>query len=180
MFQASPKSPQHNAPDLIFIKAMEGIAEEEDDTSEPKVFLIAKKRAFIIRIATHVVNLRDVIITASLMYFSEDKREHREVSFVNTDPLEYKTCCNASGTEIAIEVRINALSSQHQGSLFFVNIQIQHATGTYVLHSPPLHAVSKTDSSASGQIKRKRPITEVIQEALQRMETIECTVRTFL
>jgi len=101
------------------------------------------------------------------------------VTFVNIFPFEYKTRSNVNGTEMEVEVIIHALSSQHQGSLFCVLIEVKDDLTNAVsrIASAPLKVVSKTDSLSAPVITQdgeRKTMTEMLVSGLRVLEFNEC------
>jgi hypothetical protein len=101
-----------------------------------------------------------------------------KVTFVSTFPIEYKSRVNAEGTELEIEAIVYALSSQHQGRLFSVIIEVIENVGQYrhIVATVPLKVVSKSDSLSATLATpegHKTTIAEMLGTSLNQIELSE-------
>lgn len=178
-----PLSPSTN---VVFINKLEGLLYQRDkDNDHENLAVIVKNHVLTVLIETRdiiEVNFLDCTMKAAL-YYAEEKRNgadmEKEVSFVNINPLEYKSHATCGGSSLVVEVKVHTLSSQHQGSHFIVAFNITNETTrrSYEVRTPPLRVVSKVDHAHSQSVitaqKKKAEKNEKLIRALQEVEISE-------
>lgn len=157
---------------------------ESPEDPTPTAYIAVKKQPFFITLQSsstrHDVFLH-CVVKISLRYYDCNRRTMSmdTVSFVHTFPFEYKTRAKEDGTEMEIETVIHSLSSQHQGSLFCLVIEVTDKSNQSTLAqilTAPFRVISKTDSlsvtmaTAEGQ---KKTVSEVLTENLRAAEIKE-------
>lgn len=143
--------------------------------SNKKVFSVLKNQPFQLTLrlksATPAFNFSNSSLVAILVY---DVESSKPVHFVRSSPLEYQTRVvdtdnNVSDT-VTIDIRISALSSQHEDSFFKIKFTLKNLT----VLSDAIRVVSKpaqlpSYKSAQGKTKKRTP-NERINETLARIE----------
>eukprot|EP00026_Physarum_polycephalum_P009385 Phypoly_transcript_09507.p1 GENE.Phypoly_transcript_09507~~Phypoly_transcript_09507.p1 ORF type:complete len:204 (+),score=20.83 Phypoly_transcript_09507:146-757(+) len=162
----------------------EGIVENdiEDEEYPSSTYIAIKKQPFYTTIAAHDRPgfFSNCTTKISLNYYDVNSHSVTQdlVTFVSTHPIEYKTRINFNGTEMEVEAIIYSLSSQHQGALFSVVIEVLESVShhKHVIATVPFKVVSKTDSlSATVPTPegRRKTITEMLGAALNKVELAE-------
>ena len=129
------------------------------------VHIVVKNQPFFMQVALvchdpvyfPVFNFHNVTCTAVLVY---DTAELKEVDYLKSRPLNYQTFLGSEPNQATLELSISSLSSQHENSLFRVQLKLidnatrQEYQGISAL-SLPIKVISKP-----GVLKRKRQKTE--------------------
>jgi len=166
---------------VLMIEKYEGALEEPRAKDSAKTLLVTKRYPMKMKIGSieNVVNFRDVTVDASLQYH-EKSGAAREVTFVKTNPMEWKCRPTSNGCELDVDIKFQVLSSQHQGSLFFIQFQMHDISSNiiYELKTLPLRIVSKIDKhhamiAAAATSTKKAPTTDSVSGVLHRMEINE-------
>ncbi|PRP81716.1 hypothetical protein PROFUN_10816 [Planoprotostelium fungivorum] len=127
---------------------------------ETELHVVAKAIPFIIGLAADGMSFHDIDIHIKLFYDDDLEEEHvsrkkrklpssagREVEAPRSSPLEHVTHINEEGNHASVEIKINVLSSQHEGSYFRVRFLFTQKDdeGQVIseLHSNPIKVVSK-------------------------------------
>eukprot|EP01114_Cavostelium_apophysatum_P016425 TRINITY_DN4669_c0_g1_i1.p1 TRINITY_DN4669_c0_g1~~TRINITY_DN4669_c0_g1_i1.p1 ORF type:complete len:318 (+),score=72.63 TRINITY_DN4669_c0_g1_i1:90-1043(+) len=145
------------------------------------VFFVAKNIPFNVMVSS-TVNLATNPITCRLFYDFAKESDLKEVETLKCQPMEYVSHVNETGDKATVEIRVNVLSSQHEGALFRLRFSVSDGKkkGCEVF-SHPIKIISKR-----AQVKRmiaknevaptepipgpKRATTDQITDALSRLE----------
>jgi len=86
------------------------------------VYVVVKKSPFQVPVALKncSLSLKQLAFDITLIYDMPDY--NKEVAYVSTKPVDYKSCINDLGDEITFDPKISALSSQHEDSFFRLKI----------------------------------------------------------
>jgi len=167
----------------ICISKYEGVLEDDlVDTRLCSSYVVIKKQPFFTSLVAFGLPtlFLDCSVKLTLNYY--DAKNHSasvdQVSFVKIFPIEYKTRIGETGGAMEVEITIHSLSSQHQGALFCVVIEVTDNCNksVNVITTVPLKVVSKTDSLSatiptSGG--HRKTITELLGEGLNKVEISE-------
>jgi len=126
------------------------------------VYIVVKNAPFFLQIGivepifcNQLIDLNKFGFEAVLMYDSEDS-ESKDVDYVKAKPVEFKCTVSEGGDQLAVELRIKVLSSQHENSFFRVKVlALDPTTGIPIspflmVISEPIKVISKPE-----QLKKK-------------------------
>jgi len=126
---------------------------------QKKVHVVIKNHPFVIIVS--FPNLPKITILAKLFYdFNDSNEEKKEVDFIKVPPMDYRV--HADAGKATVEVKLKALTSQHEGVLFRVLLQINSADSEQTqLFSEPIRVISKLgqiskQKSKESKLSRKR------------------------
>jgi hypothetical protein len=161
-------------PRLVFLK-QESLAKEKyaKEGREKEVHVVVKNAPFILELALvndpgtpHAYNVRGVSFETELCYDQDGPTElSRPVTFLKTPPIQCKvTVSDPVGGVVQLQLRLAALTSQHEDSFFCVHVFVhENLNGPRIpgvrLVSQPIKTVSKVDQIRSfrkARSKRKR------------------------
>jgi len=123
-----------------------------EDGSQRSFHNVAKNGIFSLVIAqttnnppgTPLIKFSNLVIVCTLVY---DQNREKPVEAISQKPMEYKLTSLQGGTELRIDARIKVLSSQYEGSLFCVNVQMydkdRNAIPDLCVYSNPIRVRSK-------------------------------------
>lgn len=150
------------------------------------IHVVIKNSPFIVQIGVVKnceIDLNHVAFEATLLY---DTEGDKGVDFVKIKPVEYKCVPSEAGDQVAIELRIKVLTSQHEDMFFKVSIQghdpvsKQEIPNLLVITSP-IKVISKpeqlkkrqpapTNPSTASTMSKKRTVNDMVVEAITRIE----------
>jgi len=121
------------------------------------------------------IDLNHVAFEAALLY---DTEGDKGVDFVKVKPIEYKCVPSEAGDQVAIELRIKVLTSQHEDMFFKVSIQGQDPVTKQDIPNlrvttAPIKVISKPEQLKKRQpppISKKRTVNDMVVEAVTRIE----------
>eukprot|EP01112_Ceratiomyxa_fruticulosa_P011779 TRINITY_DN3229_c0_g2_i3.p1 TRINITY_DN3229_c0_g2~~TRINITY_DN3229_c0_g2_i3.p1 ORF type:complete len:279 (+),score=66.06 TRINITY_DN3229_c0_g2_i3:415-1251(+) len=157
---------------LELIKQDAVAVENQAETGKQNVHVVVKNQPFniVISSANKTFNFNQASVKAKLFY---DQNPPKAVDFIQQEPLQYVNTVSPNGAEVSVETKISILSSQHQGSLFTVLMNITDSTSneTYAIGSFPIRIVSKIDhiKKEGGEPIKKKSFNEVLHERLHSM-----------
>jgi len=118
------------------------------------------------------VDFNQIAFDAQLIY---DCDGDKEVDFVKVKPLEFKSTPSENGQILDTELRIKVLTSQHEDMLFKIRIAgsnpitREEIPGLAVISSP-IKVISKPEQLKKRQPNKKRSLTEMLVETINRIE----------
>lgn len=122
-----------------------------------EVHIVSKSLAFDVILRTSGIDLRGAQIFVQLFYDADSSAHHKPVDRVKAEPLTSRIFVVEESEKISCDIKINALSSQHEDSLFRLRVLVVEAGGTATqAFSDPIKVVSKP-SLAKKSKKRDRP-----------------------
>jgi len=162
------------------------------------IHVVIKNSPFMVHMAAARncdLDLNHVAFEASLLYDTEGEKG---VDFVKVKPIEFKCTPNETGDQVAVELRIKVLTSQHEDMFFKVRIQGQDpVTKQDVPHlkiiTSPIKVISKPEqlkkrgsnavanpaaasvapvaaTGAAATNSKKRTVNDMVVEAVTRIE----------
>lgn len=142
------------------------------------IHVVIKNSPFIVQIGVAKnceIDLNHVAFEASLLY---DTEGDKEVDFVKVKPIEFKCVPSEAGDQVAIELRIKVLTSQHEDMFFKVNIQGQDPVTKQDIPNlrvitAPIKVISKPEQLKKRQpppVSKKRTVNDMVVEAVTRIE----------
>lgn len=144
------------------------------------IHVVIKNSPFIVQIAVAKnceIDLNHVAFEAALLY---DTEGDKGVDFVKVKPIEYKCVPSESGDQVAIELRIKVLTSQHEDMFFKVSIQGQDPVSKQDIPNlrvitAPIKVISKPEQLKKRQpppaaASKKRTVNDMVVEAVTRIE----------
>jgi len=142
------------------------------------IHVVIKNSPFMVQFAVAKnceIDLNHVAFDATLLYDTEGEKG---VDFVKVKPIEYKCAPNETGDQVAMELRIKVLTSQHEDMFFKVRIQgldpvtKQEIPNLKVL-TCPIKVISKPEQLKKRQPpppSKKRTVNDMVVEAITRIE----------
>jgi len=121
------------------------------------------------------IDLNHVAFDAALLYDTEGEKG---VDFVKVKPIEFKCAPNETGDQVAMELRIKVLTSQHEDMFFKVRIQgLDPVTKQEIPNlkaiTSPIKVISKPEQLKKRQPpppSKKRTVNDMVVEAITRIE----------
>jgi len=99
---------------------------------------------------TPLIKFSNLVVVCTLVY---DQNRQKAVEIISQKPMEYKLTSLQGGTELRVDARIRVLSSQFEGSLFCVYIQMLDKDRNVIpelsLYSHPIRVRSKIKSASA-------------------------------
>jgi len=141
---------------------------------QKKVHVVVKNHPLVIVVSTSE-NLNYSVIKAKLYYdFLTNSEQKRQVIALKTDPLQYAVHTDTLGKKATAEIIINTLSSQHEGMLFRVMIQVTSRTdGIVELFSLPIRVVSKPCKNKRVAETQEIESTEALLKGSKKKRTLK-------
>jgi len=144
----------------IFISSQTGKEEKIlfEDGSQRLFHHVAKNAVFSITISQRVnktpksslINFFNLGVVCALVF---DQKRQKPVEAMTVKPMEYKLIPSQNGRQLRIDARIKVLSSQYEGSLFCIYIQMvdenKNPIPDLCLFSHPIRVRSKVKPSVS-------------------------------
>lgn len=142
------------------------------------IHVVIKNSPFIVQIGVSKnceIDLNHVAFEAALLY---DTEGDKGVDFVKVKPIEYKCVPSEAGDQVAIELRIKVLTSQHEDMFFKVAIQGQDPITKQEIPNmrvltAPIKVISKPEQLKKRQPppqSKKRTVNDMVVEAVTRIE----------
>lgn len=142
------------------------------------IHVVIKNSPFIVQIGVAKnceIDLNHVAFDATLLY---DTEGDKGVDFVKVKPIEYKCVPSEAGDQVAIELRIKVLTSQHEDMFFKVSIQGQDPVTKQDIPNlrvitAPIKVISKPEQLKKRQpppVSKKRTVNDMVVEAVTRIE----------
>eukprot|EP01117_Protostelium_nocturnum_P004017 TRINITY_DN1528_c0_g1_i3.p1 TRINITY_DN1528_c0_g1~~TRINITY_DN1528_c0_g1_i3.p1 ORF type:complete len:283 (+),score=83.69 TRINITY_DN1528_c0_g1_i3:124-972(+) len=127
---------------------------------EKELHIVAKVIPFIVHVSTKGISLHEHPLGVKLIYDYDNENEaHKEVGGHKMKLLEYIAHVASEGNKAKVEIKINALSSQHEGTYFRVAFSVanpHNSSQPLQVISQPIKVVSKkTRASKSGEKMEK-------------------------
>eukprot|EP01133_Synstelium_polycarpum_P013900 gene13900-16400_t len=150
------------------------------------VHIVVKNTSFVLKIRSldlNVINFSNSHVKAGLYYANEPMKE---VSFIQTPPITYVGSSCQDGEIFSMDIKISILSSQHQGNLFYVMLNVTDAKNTTAGHvylSHPIRVVSKVDhikKDPNGGCEKKQTFIDILTERLNTLENIHVAQSSLL
>jgi len=171
----------------LSITKQDSLAKDTISVSGQKrdLHIVAKNVPFTLHVLSSA-NLNSSPLTAKL--FFDRQGEEKEVEALKASPVEYTAHIDETGHRAVLEVRVNVLSSQHEGVNFFIRIRTVDNGRPLETVTNPMRVISKRrqavkivqrkqekqQAAATGAnlplSGTKRPLSEVISETLTRLE----------
>ena len=158
-------------PGEVKIVRQTSLAQEgTENPLRPAVHVVVKNQPFMLQaevVCFHdvyktVFNFQALTLVACLVY---DTADYKPVDYLRKKPLSYQVVVSSEGQQANIDLQISTLSSQHEGTLFRVRLDLADASGEIypglsVMSSPikviSKPAVLKTNNPAATRAKRTR------------------------
>jgi hypothetical protein len=144
------------------------------------IHVVIKNSPFIVQIGVAKnceIDLNHVAFEANLQY---DTEGDKGVDYVKVKPIEYKCVPSEAGDQVAIELRIKVLTSQHEDMFFKVSIQGQDPVTKQDIPNlrvltAPIKVISKPEQLKKRQPpppanNKKRTVNDMVVEAVTRIE----------
>lgn len=142
------------------------------------IHVVIKNSPFIVQIGVAKnceINLNHVAFDATLLY---DTEGDKGVDFVKVKPIEFKCVPSEAGDQVAIELRIKVLTSQHEDMFFKVLIQgqdpvTQQDIPNLRVVTAPIKVISKPEQLKKRQpppSSKKRTVNDMVVDAVTRIE----------
>jgi hypothetical protein len=142
------------------------------------IHVVIKNSPFIVQIGVVKnceIDLNHVAFEAALLY---DTEGDKGVDFVKVKPIEYKCVPSEAGDQVAIELRIKVLTSQHEDMFFKVAVQGQDPVTKQDIPNlrvitAPIKVISKPEQLKKRQpppVSKKRTVNDMVVEAVTRIE----------
>lgn len=142
------------------------------------IHVVIKNSPFIVQIGVAKnceIDLNHVAFEAFLLY---DTEGDKGVDFVKVKPIEFKCVPSEAGDQVAIELRIKVLTSQHEDMFFKVAIQGQDPVTKQDIPNmrvitAPIKVISKPEQLKKRQpppASKKRTVNDMVVEAVTRIE----------
>jgi len=142
------------------------------------IHVVIKNSPFIVQIGVAKnceIDLNHVAFEAALLY---DTDGDKGVDFVKVKPIEYKCVPSEAGDQVAIELRIKVLTSQHEDMFFKVSIQGQDPVTKQDIPNlrvitAPIKVISKPEQLKKRQpppASKKRTVNDMVVDAVTRIE----------
>ncbi|EGG17790.1 putative transcriptional regulator [Cavenderia fasciculata] len=146
------------------------------------VHVVVKNTSFSLKIRSldmNIINFANSHVKVNLYYANDPMKE---VSFIHTPPIQYVgSSCN-NGEMFSMDVKISILSSQHQGNLFYLMMNINDAKSSYpqphIYLSHPIRVVSKVDhikKDVNGACEKKQTFIDILTERLNKIESLQAS-----
>jgi len=147
------------------------------------IHVVIKNSPFIVQIGVAKnceIDLNHVAFEATLLYDTDGGE--KGVDFVKVKPIEYKCVPSEAGDQVAIELRIKVLTSQHEDMFFKVSIQGQDPITKQDIPNlrvltAPIKVISKPEQLKKRQPiplpptnSKKRTVNDMVVEAVTRIE----------
>uniref|UniRef100_A0A6B2L782 Uncharacterized protein n=1 Tax=Arcella intermedia TaxID=1963864 RepID=A0A6B2L782_9EUKA len=154
----------------LFVTRQTSISEDKIMTKGKTftVYVVVKNSPFQLAVSLKncEVSLKHLSFDILLIYDMPDY--NKEVAYVSTKPVDYKTAINEKGDEIVFDAKISALSSQHEDSFFRLKINVWDPNSPHLQLSAlshPVKVISKpvnqrkprAKKTASTPVLRKQP-----------------------
>lgn len=156
-------------PSLV-IKKQDSLGQEQ--MNNKTILIVSKTLAFNVVIASaSSVSLKNCKLSATLYYDNDGENDsYKPVDRVKVEPLTFRSFIHTDNTHATFEIRIVALTSQHEDALFRVKFSaIDFKQNELKVFSQPIRVVSKP----SLVNKRKRSFSEM---SLSRTEASSSSV----
>jgi len=149
----------------VMLLKQEALAREKylKNSIAKDICVVAKTLPFVVEFGCSApTNFQGATIVATLCYDNEFNSDFKPVDFVKSQPMNYKCFISEDGLKCTAEVRITALSSQHEDALFRVKFHVDFAdtenAGVFIF-TEPMRVVSKP--SQVFKQKRARKTSEL-------------------
>jgi len=128
---------------------------------QKQVFVVVKNLTFPMDISS-TIDLSKCNLEAKLFYdFDRDEDPKRLVSFVKSEPMDYKVNITDGGFRATVEVKIKVLTSQHEDMLFRIRfIAVDHTSGAeFQIWSQPIKVISKMTPTQTPKKGKAEPVS---------------------
>lgn len=145
---------------FLSIEKQEFLGQEQ--INNKTIFVVSKTLSFSVVIKSEALELKGSKLSAALYYDSDDVGSaYKPVDRVKVEPLTFRSYVHADGKHATFEIRIVALTSQHEDALFRIQFVLVDSTKTeHKIFSEPIRVVSKP----SLVNKRKRAFEEMTED----------------
>jgi len=137
------------------------------------IHVVVKNSPFHIQLgmANSTLDFNKIAFEASLIYDEGGK----EVDYVKSKPVDFKSVPNDNGTQLDCELRIKVLTSHHEDLLFKIKIQghnpiTKEDYAGLCLNTFPIKVISKPEQLKKRAPSKKRTLTDMLVETVTRIE----------
>jgi len=143
------------------------------------VHVVIKNTPFVVQLGlscqgafTQVMDFNHLALDVRLVY---DTTAHKEVDYVKTKPLLFKSSVNERADQISLECKIRVLTSQHEDMFFRVKVRAldprtqQDFSPPLEMFSDPIKVISKPEQLKKRPAPKKRTMNDVLMEQISRI-----------
>jgi len=143
------------------------------------IYVVVKNAPFTLHVGVNPsfqhqekIDLNNYALDVSLVY---DDVEQKEVDYVKSKPVEFKTTLSEHGDQATLELKIKVLTSQHENSFFRLKVfAINPRSGQPIpnleFKSESIKVISKPESLKKKASSKKRNLNDLLVESITRIE----------